>query len=139
MPVTVHPSAPSPAPSSAPSSGELSRARTARRAVADLLVLVGVAACALSLLQVTGGVAGQARLVVTIAFLLLGPGWAAAGFLRRAPAAHVWLLTVGVGVATTLLIGQAMVMTGWWAPTGALYVTTLLSVPFLLRHAVVAQ
>jgi hypothetical protein len=139
MPVTVHPSAPSPAPSSAPSSGELSRARTARRAVAVLLVLVGVAACALSLLQVTGGVAGQARLVVTIAFLLLGPGWAAAGFLRRAPAAHVWLLTVGVGVATTLLIGQAMVMTGWWAPTGALYVTTLLSVPFLLRHAVVAQ
>ena len=96
-------------------------------------------ACALSLLQVTGGVAGQARLVVTIAFLLLGPGWAAAGFLRRAPAAHVWLLTVGVGVATTLLIGQAMVMTGWWVPTGALYVTTVLSVPFLLRHAVVAQ
>ena len=97
-------------------------------------------ACALSLLQVTGGVAGQARLVVTIAFLLLGPGWAAAGFLRRAPAAHVWLLTVGVGVATTLLIGQAMVMTGWCrAPTGALYATTVLSVPFLLRHAVVAQ
>lgn len=139
MPVTVHPSAPSPAPPSAPSSAELSRARTARRAVAVLLVLVGVVACALSLLRVTGGVAGQARLVLTIAFLLLGPGWAAAGFLRRAPAAHVWLLTVGVGVATTLLIGQAMVMTGWWAPTGALYVTTVLSVPFLLRHAVVAQ
>ena len=136
--MTVHPSAPSPAPSSAPSSAELSRARTARRAVAVQLVLVGVVACALSLLHVTGGVAGQARLVVTIAFLLLGPGWAAAGFLRRAPAAHVWLLTVGVGVATTLLIGQAMVMTGWWAPTGALYATTVLSVPFLLRHAVVA-
>ena len=96
-------------------------------------------ACALSLLQVTGGVAGQVRLVVTIAFLLLGPGWAAAGFLRRAPAAHVWLLTVGVGVATTLLIGQVMVMIGGWAPAGALYVTTVLSVPFLLRHAVVAQ
>ena len=141
--MTVHPSAPSPAPSSAPSSGsssaELSRARTPRRAVAVLLVLVGVVACALSLLQVTGGAAGQVRLVVTIAFLLLGPGWAAAGFLRRAPAAHVWLLTVGVGVATTLLIGQAMVMTGWWVPTGALYATTVLSVPFLLRHAVVAQ
>lgn len=133
--MTAHPSAPIPASSSA----ELSRARTARRAVAVLLVLMGVAACALSLLQVTGGVAGHARLVVTIAFLMLGPGWAAAGFLRRAPAAHVWLLTVGVGVATTLLIGQAMVMTGWWAPTGALYVTTVLSVPFLLRHAVVAQ
>ena len=50
----------------------------------------------------------------------------------------MWLLTVGVGVATTLLIGQAMVMTGVWAPAGALYLTTVLSVPFLLRHAVVA-
>jgi len=121
-----------------PSSAELTRARLARRAVAVLLVVAGLVACALSLLQVTGGAAGQTRLVVTLAFLLLGPGWAAAGFLRRAPAAHVWLLTVGVGVATTLLIGQAMVMTGVWAPAGALYLTSVLSVPFLLRHAVVA-
>jgi hypothetical protein len=118
-----------------PSSAELTRARRARRAVAILLVVAGLAACAMSLLQV----AGEARLVVTMTFLLLGPGWAAAGFLRRAPAAHVWLLTVGVGVATTLLIGQLMVMTGAWAPVGALYATTALSVPFLLRHAVVAQ
>jgi hypothetical protein len=122
-----------------PSSAELTRARRARRAVAILLVVAGLAACAMSLLQVTGGAAGEARLVVTMTFLLLGPGWAAAGFLRRAPAAHVWLLTVGVGVATTLLIGQLMVMTGAWAPVGALYATTALSVPFLLRHAVVAQ
>ncbi len=122
-----------------PSSAELTRARRARRAVAILLVVAGLVACAMSLLQVTGGRAGEARLVVTMMFLLLGPGWAAAGFLRRAPAAHVWLLTVGVGVATTLLIGQLMVMTGAWAPVGALYATTGLSVPFLLRHAVVAQ
>ena len=122
-----------------PSSAELTRARRARRAVAILLVVAGLVACAMSLLQVTGGTAGEARLVVTMTFLLLGPGWAAAGFLRRAPAAHVWLLTVGVGVATTLLIGQLMVMTGAWAPVGALYATTALSVPFLLRHAVVAQ
>ena len=122
-----------------PSSAELTRARRARRAVAILLVVAGLVACAMSLLQVTGGTVGEARLVVTMMFLLLGPGWAAAGFLRRAPAAHVWLLTVGVGVATTLLIGQLMVMTGAWAPVGALYATTALSVPFLLRHAVVAQ
>src|SRR5215213_11686626 len=116
-----------------PSSAELTRARRARRAVAILLVLAGLAACAMSLLQVTGGTAGEARLVVTMAFLLLGPGWAAAGLLRRAPAAHVWLLTVGVGVATTLLVGQVMVMTGTWRPAAALYLVALLSVPFLMR------
>lgn len=122
-----------------PSSAELTRARMARRAVAILLVVAGVVACTMASLDIGGGVLGQLRLIVTIAFLLLGPGWAAAGFLRRAPAAHVWLLTVGVGVATTLLVGQVMVMTGIWRPVGALYLVAALSVPFLLRHAVVAQ
>jgi hypothetical protein len=122
-----------------PSSAELTRARLARRVVAIVLVAGGAIACAMSLLNVGGGLLGQVRLVVTIGFLLLGPGWAAAGFLRRAPAAHVWLLTVGVGVATTLLVGQVMVMTAIWRPTAALYLIAVLSVPFLLRHAVVAQ
>ena len=120
-------------------SAELTRARAARRVVAILLVLAGVAACVMAALQVSGGPLGSVRQVLTLTFLLLGPGWAAAGFLRRAPAAHVWLLAVGVGVAITLLIGQLMVMTGWWAPVGALYLTAAASVPFLLRHAVVAQ
>lgn len=114
-------------------------ADVARRAVALVLVAAGVTACVLSLLQVAGGPLGQVRLVATIGFLLLGPGWAVAGFLRRAPAAHVWLLALGVGVATTLLVGQVMVMTGLWAPAGALYAAAVLSVPFLVRHAVVAR
>lgn len=124
---------------SMPSAAELTRARTARRGVALMLVVAGLAACALSLLKVTGGAAGDLRLFVTIGFLLLGPGWSAAGFLRRAPAAHVWLLTVGVGVATTLLAAQIMVSTVWWHPDLMLYIITAISVPFLLRHAVVAQ
>lgn len=102
-------------------------------------MIAGVSACALSLLQVTAGPLAGVRLPLTLAFLLLGPGWAAAGFLRRAPAAHVWLLAVGVGVGTTLLIGHIMVVTGVWAPAGALYLTAAASMPFLLRHAVVAQ
>lgn len=124
---------------SVPTTAELTRARLARRVVALLLVIAGVAACAMSALAVTGGVLGDVRFVVTMAFLILGPGWAAAGFLRRAPAAHVWMLTIGVGVATTLLVGQIMVSTGAWRPAVALYLLTLVSVPFLLRHAVVAQ
>ncbi|BBG02095.1 MULTISPECIES: hypothetical protein [Pseudonocardia] len=124
---------------SVPSAAELTRARTARRYVAILLVLAGVIACVLNLLDVSGGALGEFRLLITMGFLLLGPGWAAAGFLRRAPAAHVWLLTLGVGTAVTLIGGQLMVSLGLWYPSVALFLVTLISVPFLLRHAVVAQ
>ena len=122
-----------------PSNAVLTRARVARRYVALVLVLAGVGACAFNVLGTTGGVLGDLRFVLTIGFLILGPGWAAAGFLRRAPAAHVWLLTVGVGVAVTLLVGQIMVNAAFWRPDLALYAITSVSVPFLLRHAVVAQ
>ncbi|MCF7549023.1 MULTISPECIES: hypothetical protein [Pseudonocardia] len=122
---------------SMPTAAELTRARTARRGVAVMLVLAGVTACLLALFDVAGG--SGLRLAVTIGFLLLGPGWAAAGFLRRAPAAHMWLLTLGVGIATTLLAAQIMVSATWWHPDLMLYIVTGLSVPFLLRHAVVAQ
>jgi hypothetical protein len=122
-----------------PSNAVLTRARVARRAVALMLVVAGAAACALSVLNVTGGPLGEVRFLVTTAFCILGPGWAAAGFLRRAPAAHVWMLTLGVGVSATLLVGQIMVMANWWHPALALYGLTVASVPFLLRHAVVAQ
>lgn len=122
-----------------PSAAELTRARTARRVVALVLVVAGIAACVLNAAAITGGLLGDVRLLVTLGFLLLGPGWAAAGFLRRAPAAHVWLLTVGVGVGTTLLAAQFMVSATWWHPATMLYIFTGLSIPFLLRHAVVAQ
>jgi hypothetical protein len=121
------------------SAAELTRARTARRVVALVLVVVGLVACGLCLANVTGGGLGNLRLLATLAFLLIGPGWAMAGFLRRAPAAHVWLLTVGVSVAVTLIAAQVMVSTGWWHPEAMLYILTAISVPFLLRHAVVAQ
>jgi hypothetical protein len=124
---------------SVPSTAVLTRARVARRAVALLLVVAGLAACAMSVLNITGGILGDVRFGITLAFLILGPGWAAAGFLRRAPAAHVWLLTIGTGVAVTLLAGQIMVSSGYWQPATALYALTAVSVPFLLRHAVVAQ
>jgi hypothetical protein len=112
------------------------RARLARRWVAILLIAAGVLACALSLMRVG---AGDFRLVLTMAFLLLGPGWAAAGFLRRAPAAHVWLLAAGVGISVTLLCAHFMVAFTFWRPAVMLYAVTALSIPFLLRHAIVAQ
>ena len=117
---------------------ELTRARVARRLMALLLIVFGALACAMSVFGIDGALS-DARLVLTVLFLILGPGWSAAGFLRRAPAAHVWLLTLGVGVATTLLAAQIMVSTVWWHPDLMLYIITGISIPFLLRHAVVAQ
>jgi hypothetical protein len=124
---------------SMPSNAVLTRARVARRWVALFLVVAGIIACLLNVQDVGGGVLGEIRFLVTSGFLILGPGWSAAGFLRRAPAAHVWLLTVGVGVSATLLVAQIMVSFRWWQPDIALYAITAVTVPFLLRHAVVAQ
>ena len=42
-------------------------------------------------------------------------------------------------MAATLLVAQVMVSTGTWRPAVALYAMTVVSIPFLLRHAVVAQ
>jgi hypothetical protein len=112
------------------------RARLARRWVAILLIAAGVLACALSFLRVG---AGDFRLVLTMGFLLLGPGWAAAGFLRRAPAAHVWLLAAGVGISVTVVCAYFMVALTFWRPAVMLYAVTAVSIPFLLRHAIVAQ
>jgi hypothetical protein len=112
------------------------RARLARRWVAILLIAAGVLACVLSLMRIG---AGDFRLVLTMAFLLLGPGWAAAGFLRRAPAAHVWLLAAGVGISVTLILAHFMVAFTFWRPAVMLYAVTAVSIPFLLRHAIVAQ
>jgi hypothetical protein len=113
---------------SVPSNAVLTRARVARRLVALLLVVAGLAACAMSVLNITGGLLGDVRFAATLAFLILGPG-----------SAHVWLLTIGTGVAVTLLAGQIMVSSGYWQPATALYALTAVSTPFLLRHAVVAQ
>ena len=124
---------------SVPSNAVLTRARVARRVVALLLVVAGIGACAMSVLNVTGGLLGDLRFATTLAFLILGPGWAAAGFLRRAPAAHVWLLAAGVGISVTLICAHFMVAFTFWRPAVMLYAVTAVSIPFLLRHAIVAQ
>jgi hypothetical protein len=40
------------------------------------------------------------------------------------------MLTIGTGVAATLLAGQIIVGSGYWQPATALYVLTAVSVPF---------
>jgi GT2 family glycosyltransferase len=101
------------------------------RGVAAALTAVGVLACCLAAADVGGGV----RLAATMVFLLLGPGWAVAGFLRRASPPLRWLLSIATGISLSILVGQAMVLLGIWYPVGALYLVTAVFAPLLVRHA----
>jgi hypothetical protein len=78
-------------------------------------------------------------MVATVAFLLVGPGWAVAGFLRRAPASMIWILAVATSAAFGAVIGLGMVQLRIWQPEAALLLVVTLCSPVLLRHAVVAQ
>ena len=111
------------------------RVRTGRREVPIGLLILGALACLFALINDGGAV----RVAITIAFLLVGPGWAIVGFMRRASDALTWLLAIALSTAIGILVGQAMLETSFWHPAVALVVVYLLSAPALVRHAVVAQ
>ena len=110
-----------------------------RRWVPLLLLGAGPLACVLAAMGVTSGPGGDLRMVATVAFLLVGPGWAVVGFLRRAPASMTWILAVATSAAFGAVIGLGMVQLRIWQPEAALLLVVALCSPVLLRHAVVAQ
>lgn len=110
-----------------------------RRLAAGLLALCGVLACVLAASGSTRGLPGQARAVATTAFLLLGPGWAVAGFLRRASPALLWSVAVAVGSAIGAMAAAAMLLLNQWHPVAALDVLVVLCLPALLRHTVMTR
>ena len=132
-------SAPAPAPAPAPartwSAGE--------RAVPALLAALGVVAALLAVVEGTAGpLSGPAttvRAAATVAFLLVGPGWAVAGFLRGTRLAARAVLAVATGLAVSILAGQAMVVSGAWHPVGLMLALTAATVPLLVRHAVTTR
>jgi len=123
----------------AAASGTDWRAGPERRWVPLLLLGAGPLACVLAAMGVTSGPGGDLRMVATTAFLLVGPGWAVVGFLRRAPASMTWILAVATSAAFGAVIGLGMVQLRIWQPEAALLLVVALCSPVLLRHAVVAQ
>ncbi len=110
-----------------------------RRAATATLAVLGLTAALLAVVDARAGVGGGLRAVSTAAFLLLGPGWAVAGFLRRVPAALLWIAAAGLGAALGALAATVMLGPVGWHPVGALWVAVVLAVPVLVRHAVVAR
>lgn len=109
-----------------------------RRFVPLLLIGLGVIACAMAMLDLRGETAESIRLAAVGGFLLLGPGWAIAGFLRNVSTALLWCVASATGVGVGILISQLMLLLDVWSPVGALYIVVAICVPPLLRHAIVA-
>jgi hypothetical protein len=103
-----------------------------RRWACGVLAVLGVVAGVLAALEITGVV----RAVATVSFMLLGPGWAVAGFLRGTSAALSWIVAAAVGCAVGALGAVEMLRLDQWHPLLGLVVLVVLGVPVLLRHAI---
>lgn len=113
--------------------------RPHRRWATGVLAGLGIVACGLAVAGATSGVAGALRAVATTVFLVLGPGWAVAGFLRQGSPSLSWIVAIAVGCALGALGGEAMLELGLWHPVAALGLLAVLCVPVLLTHAIRAR
>jgi uncharacterized membrane protein len=104
------------------------------RLVAVVLLGVTVLTGALVLLD-TGGVV---RLVLTVAFFLLVPGWAVVALARPRSALSATALAVAVAVSVSveLLAALTMVLTGTWHPGEAFAVLAGASAVLLVVHLI---
>lgn len=105
-------------------------------AVLAVLGLVAVLAALGAPAATPGSPIHDVRATATTLFLLLGPGWAVAGFVDRPSLGLHFVLAVAVSVALGILGAQVMVVLGAWHPVGLLVGVAALSVPLLVRHAV---
>jgi hypothetical protein len=101
-----------------------------RRATASGLLVLTVVTGVLILADVQT----PARLFVTLAFVLLAPGWAIAAFVRPARPSLTWSVAVAVGISVSIVIAQLMVNLHQWTPTPAMLALTGGTAPLLLHH-----
>ncbi len=124
-----------PDPAPGPAGREVVPALAAVRLVPAALAALGLIAVVYALADVRASALHDVRIVVTTVFVLLGPGWALAAFLRGRSLAERFVLASASGVALSVLAGQIMVVSGAWHPVGLLYLVTAVTVPLLIRHA----
>jgi len=107
---------------------------TARTTASVLLLLTGLTA-ALDVFDAHGPV----RLVATLAFFLLVPGWSVLAFFRPGTSSTTWALAIAVSVAIDLLGGQLMLMTGQWYPAIASICLLSICAILLVAHMLTAS
>jgi uncharacterized membrane protein len=103
-----------------------------RRRIASVLLVV--AAC--TALSVLLGATGAWRLVLTVLFALIVPGWAVAAYVRPWRQSYIWTVAVAVSLALSILLSQAMLSLGYWHPERALPAFALVSMIPLGHHVV---
>ncbi|HET6503278.1 MAG TPA: hypothetical protein VFG87_21220 [Amycolatopsis sp.] len=102
-----------------------------RLTAAALLVLTAV-----NLLLAGLDVHSALRLYLSVAFVVLAPGWAMTARLRIGTPALAWITAIAAGLSLTLLVAQVMVSTHWWHPTAAFLVLSALTFLALLAHLI---
>jgi hypothetical protein len=103
-----------------------------RRGTASGLALLTLATGALTAAHAHTGL----LLYLTVAFVLVAPGWALACYLRITPPALLWSVAVALGVALGILIAQVMVSAGAWHPWAAMLGFEALTLAALVHRAV---
>lgn len=107
-----------------------------RRVIPATLAGLGPVALVYAIADIQTGALHDVRVVVTTVFLLFGPGWAIAPFLRGRSMAERFVVAAATGTALAILAGQAMAVSGVWHPVALLAGVTVLTVPVLIAHAV---
>lgn len=106
-----------------------------RRLTAALLAALTLATATLTLL----GVDTPARLYLTVAFVLLAPGWAVTAYLHLDEPALLWSVSVAVGVALSIVVAQVLVSAGFWHPWGAMLALEIATLAVLGHHLLRAR
>jgi hypothetical protein len=105
---------------------------SARPGTAGGLALLTLATGSLTAVQVHA----PFLLYLTVAFILLAPGWAIASHLRITQPALLWSVASGLGLALGILLAQVMISAGYWHPWGAMLGFEALTLAALAHQAV---
>lgn len=77
---------------------------------------------------------GWPRLLATLAFVLLAPGWAVTAYLPVREVSLRWTVSIALGVCVAIILAQTMVLVGWWHPVALLWALLAATAALLVHH-----
>ncbi len=97
-------------------------------------LVVATAACVVAPVLVAAGVESFVTLIAVVLLLGVAPGAAVLPLLAPRGRALELGLVVGLSLAVSTLVAQAMLILGLWRPEAATYVVAALCLPALVAH-----